>query len=223
MTYPRFDRLAPHYWWVEAATFGGLLHWCRTALLSEVADARRVLILGEGDGRFLADFLKANAVATVDVVEAGAEMVRIAQQRIGATDRVRFHVRDARTFESGEFYDLVVTNFFLDCFPAAELDEMVDKLAARLRPRGRWLVGDFATPESGIIRLPARMVLAVMYACFRLETRIPAGELIDPAPLLRRRGFELRCEKRRLGGFLSATLWQREQRPATAVAGLINP
>ena len=26
MTPPRFDWLAPHYSWIEAATFGGLLH-----------------------------------------------------------------------------------------------------------------------------------------------------------------------------------------------------
>ena len=207
--YPRFDRLAAHYWWIEAIAFGGWLHWCRTALLPEIADARRVLILGEGDGRFLADFLKVNVTATVDVIEASPKMVAITQRRIGDTERVRFHVRDARTFLITEVYDLVVTNFFLDCFPADELCEMIDKLAACLTPGGRWLIGDFTLPKKRIHRPHARLMLAVMYACFRLETRIPARELIDPGPLLRARGFEVLSEDDRLGGFVTTMLWAR--------------
>ena len=219
MTPPRFDRLAPHYWWIEAVTFGRRLHWCRTALLGEVADARRVLILGEGDGRFLADFLKVNRTGTVDVVEASAEMVRLARQRV-QTDRARFYTCDARTFETGEVYDLVVTNFFLDCFQAAELRALVDKLAANLAPGGRWLVGDFASPEGKYHRAAATVALNVMYILFRLETRIEANKLIDPAPLLRARGFEVQCHQRRLNGFLAATLWTRRQSPPVATGGL---
>ena len=85
MTPPRFDWLAPHYAWVETLTFGGRLHACRTALLGGVADARRVLVLGEGDGRFLAAFLASNPVATVDVMDASPAMVRSAISSRSAT------------------------------------------------------------------------------------------------------------------------------------------
>ena len=50
MTRPRFDWLAPHYAWVEAATFGRLLDWCRTALVGELAEVigpGRVRVHGE--------------------------------------------------------------------------------------------------------------------------------------------------------------------------------
>ncbi len=82
MTPPRFDWLAPHYAWVEAVTFGGLLQWCRTALLPDLADARRVLVLGEGDGRFLAAFLASNRAAKVDVVDSSAAMLALARRRV---------------------------------------------------------------------------------------------------------------------------------------------
>jgi ubiquinone/menaquinone biosynthesis C-methylase UbiE len=216
VTPPRFDWLATHYYWIEAATFGGLLHWCRTALLSEIADARRVLILGEGDGRFSAAFLAANSAATVDIVDASSGMAALARRRIaqvpGAAARVRWHIADARAIgPPAPPYDLIVTNFFLDCFPAAELSRLVPRFARGLTPSGRWLVGDFAVPSGGIVvRSAAHLALAAMYAAFYLGSRIPARRLADPAPLLRAEGLTLDCEKRRLAGFLVASLWRRE-------------
>lgn len=217
MTPPRFDGLAPHYAWVEAVTYGGLLHWCRTALVAEVRDARRVLVFGEGDGRFLAAFLAGNPAAAVDVVDVSPAMAGLARGRIarlpGAAQRVRWHVADARRFEPPTgAYDLVVTNFFLDCFPAEELGPLVARIAPGLAPGGRWLLGDFALPEGRGRRLAAQTALAAMYGFFRLITRIPAGRLADPAPFLRAQGLTSEREERRLGGFLVASLWRRPAR-----------
>ncbi len=211
MTPPDFDRLAPHYAAIEAVAFGGLLQWCRTALLSEVTDARRVLVLGEGDGRFLAAFLAANPVATVDAIDGSPAMAALARRRAGAAgERVRWHVADARRFAPpGPPYDLVVTNFFLDCFPAAELGPLVAGLAESLTPGGRWLVGDFRVPAGRLPGLAARAALAAMYAFFRLATRLPAGRLIDPDPYLEAAGLCRVRAERRLGGFLTAGLWRK--------------
>ena len=223
MTPPRFDRLAPYYAAIEAAAFGGLLQWCRTALVGELTDARRVLILGEGDGRFLAAFLAANPGATVDAIDASPAMAALARRRVaglpGAAGRVRWYVADARSFDPPDPpYDLVVTNFFLDCFPAGELEPLVAKLAACLPAGGRWLVGDFRLPDGRARRFAARGALAVMYAFFKVATRLPAGRLVDPRPSLRAEGFALVRENRRLGGFLAAGLWKR-QKSAGACTG----
>ena len=218
MTVPRFDRLAPLYATLEAVSFGGLLQWCRTALLADAADARRALILGEGDGRYLAAFLAANPAATVVVVDGSPAMVALARRwvagRPGAADRVRWHVADARQFAPPDPpYDLVVTNFFLDCFPAGELEPLVAVLAASLSPGGRWIVGDFRLPDGRARRLAARAALAVMYAFFKVATRLPAGRLVDPRPALRASGLALVREDCRLGGFLVASLWERTPAP----------
>jgi len=175
---------------------------------------RRVLVLGEGDGRFVADFLASNADAVVDVVDASPAMEAIARHRIaklpGSADRVRWHVADARHFElPSETYDLIVTNFFLDCFPADELEPLVACLAASLEPGGRWVVGDFVLPDDSARRLAARVALAGMYAFFKLVTSIPAYWLVDPRPYLRAQGLMLEREERRLGGFLVASLWRQ--------------
>ncbi len=210
-----FDRLAPHYHWVERAAFGGNLHRVRTALIPHVADARRALVVGEGDGRFLAAFLAANPAVTADVVDGSRRMADLARRRLdavpGAAARARFTVADARTvaFEPGG-YDLLVTHFFLDCFPAAQLGPLTARLAAAVAPGGRWLIGDFRLPATpGARRARAAVKLAVMYACFRLSTRLPAGRLVDPAPYVLDRGFVPVAEAAWQGGFLTATLWAR--------------
>jgi hypothetical protein len=59
-----------------------------------------------------------------------------------------------------------------------------------------------------------------MYGFFRLAAWLPAGRLVDPTPLLRRRGLELCDEKLWQGGFLRAQLWKWNQSPRTAVRGL---
>jgi ubiquinone/menaquinone biosynthesis C-methylase UbiE len=219
-----FDRLARAYQPIEYFVFGRGLQRCRVAFVPQLTDCRRVLILGEGDGRFLAAFLKANPVATVDVLDVSARMAQRAQRRIAAlpgSERVRFTVADARTVEwPATSYDAIVTNFFLDCFPADQLDALIGRLAQTLSPGGRWVVGDFNMPPTGAPRRRAAVKLAVMYGFFRLAARLPAGRLVDPAPMLRRYGLELCAEKLWQGGFLRAQLWQS---PRTAVRGLSCP
>ena len=55
------DRIASGYRWLEYAAFGLALEQARFDFLSRAAGARRVLILGEGDGRFLARLLDESA------------------------------------------------------------------------------------------------------------------------------------------------------------------
>jgi ubiquinone/menaquinone biosynthesis C-methylase UbiE len=140
-------------------------------------------------------------------------MVALAQKRVAglpdATSRVQWHIADARTVElPGVCYDLIVTNFFLDCFPTEQLEPLIAKLARSLTPGGRWLVGDFALPHGRVACVAAHVLLAVMYAFFNLTTRIPAWRLVDPRPFLRAQGLTLEREELRLGGFLSASLWR---------------
>src|SRR5262249_36606771 len=73
-----FDRLAPHYRWMEFLLAGKKLQHCRTAFLSQVEHARDVLILGEGNGRFLAECRYGLAEARITCVDASARMLQLA-------------------------------------------------------------------------------------------------------------------------------------------------
>ena len=214
MTRPTFDRLAPLYRWLEWGTFGGLLQWCRTAHLPALADARRALVVGDGDGRFLAALFRANRGVTADTLDVSPGMVALARREVGRVPgglgRVRFVIADIRTDPlPAAGYDLLVTNFVLDCFPPDQLRAVVGRLAGAAAADARWVVGDFAEPAAGWRRAAARLALAGMYAFFRVVTRIPAGRLADPAPHLAAAGFTPVSRRERLGGFLVSTLWRR--------------
>jgi hypothetical protein len=128
----------------------------------------------------------------------------------GGPERARFHVADVRTDPlPASGYDVIVTNFLLDCFPVDQLGRVVLRLSEAAAPNARWVVGDFAEPPAGWRRALARVALAGMYAFFRLTTHIPAAALVDPGPMLAAAGFVPVSRRQRLGGFLVSTLWQR--------------
>jgi SAM-dependent methyltransferase len=175
---------------------------------------RRALILGDGDGRFLAELLGANSGVVVDSVDISSGMIQHARQRIarihGGIERVRFLVADARSVPlPAAQYDLIVTNFFLDCFPAVELEAVIARVAAASGPTALWVDGDFRLPAGRWTRIAARFALAGMYGFFRLTTRLPARQLTGPGPYLEAQGLHLIAERTWLRGFLSARVWAR--------------
>ena len=137
-----FDRLARVYRPLELLAFGRGLERARFALLDRLAACREVLVLGEGDGRCLVRLLQVAPQARVDCVDFSAAMLARAAGRLDATAkaRVRFVQLDVLADDLPEKpYCAVVTMFFLDCFTDAQLALLVPRIAARLRPGGRWL------------------------------------------------------------------------------------
>lgn len=207
-----FDRIAPHYRWLEMLCAGPLLQRCRTAFLGEMQSPRHVLIVGEGNGRFLVDFLRAHPEAQVTCVEASAAMLRLARARLAASGldarRVEFLQANilACTLPHRRF-DLLVTHFFLDCFRADQLAAIIARLAASAAPEARWLVADFREPASGLAKWRARAVIQSLYFFFRRVARLSATHLTPPDALLARHGFILRERRTWDWGLLHSDLW----------------
>lgn len=198
-----FDSIAPIYGTLERLVFGDILQRARTAFIEDLDDCSSALIAGEGDGRFLAALLAANLNIETACIEQSARMIQLARRRIGDSARVQFINSDLARAALARPYDAIVTNFFLDCFDDAELARVIEKLANHARPEAKWLIADFTTVPRG------KLLVAAMYAFFRLTTRISAGGLISYAPLLEQQGF--RCSKHHefFGGIVRAELWQR--------------
>lgn len=211
---PSFDLLAPIYHHLERITYGPFLHRCRTAHLCQLAGSYRALVLGDGDGRFLSDLLRVNPHIRVDSLDISQGMLTLARRRLVGSalgaHRVRFVLADARsTVWPDVGYDLIVTNFFLDCFSVEELELLIDRVAAVSLPGSLWLDGDFRLPAGRWSRALAQVILTGMYLFFRLTTRLPARRLTDPTPFLVANGFTLTSELTWLRGFLSSRLWTR--------------
>ncbi|MEO8097317.1 MAG: class I SAM-dependent methyltransferase [Acidobacteriota bacterium] len=207
------DAIARHYAWIEFAAFGKTLQRCRFHFLDQLTDTRRALVLGDGDGRFLVELLRACPQVSVDYVDRSAAMLALARQRAGS-DRVRYHHADVLTealpgVESGAEYDLVVTHFFLDCFAAHELASVIRRVGSVAAKDARWVISEFRIPPGRLFAIFARRFIGLMYAFFRWATGLRTTELSDHRPLLTGAGFVLRLQTERAGGLLASELWQR--------------
>lgn len=207
----KFDRLAPHYDWLEALTAGDKLQCARTAWLEELGGARRILSAGEGHGRFAAACLARYPDAALTCLDASPRMLARAQQRAGPAGRhTHWICADVLAWSPPpEKFEVIVTGFFLDCFPPETLAAVVAKLAACGRPGAAWLVTDFAVPPRGPARYRAQMVHALMYAFFRHAAGLPARRLTPPDDLLRAHGFHLARRHESEWGLLRSDLWRR--------------
>lgn len=210
-----FDRLARAYYWMEWLSFGPWLWWCRTAFLAETRGARRALTFGDGDGRFTARLLEANAAVRVDAVDASAAMLARLKHAAGANaERVRTTQADARSWgahvSEAVRFDLVYTHFFLDCLTDAEVRPLAQRVAEHLEPGGMWVVSEFAIPQAGAGRQVARLIIGVLYRAFGILTGLAVRRLPEYRAALRDAGLRLQRERRWLGGLLVSECWVRE-------------
>jgi ubiquinone/menaquinone biosynthesis C-methylase UbiE len=78
---PNFDRVARIYRWAEYLTLGPLLQRTRTHFLKQLPTLNRALILGDGDGRFLAQLLTTQPQLQALAVDTSATMLHLLRQR----------------------------------------------------------------------------------------------------------------------------------------------
>jgi SAM-dependent methyltransferase len=209
-----FDRLAAHYHWMEKLFAGGLMQRCRTTFLSRVKNCRHALLVGEGTGKFLVELLRANPRIQITCIEHSQGMINQARQRLAREQlddsRTRFQQVDVLVWTPppGKF-DLVVTNFFLDCFRAEQLQKLIPLLAGSATDDAIWLLADFRMPEAGWRRWRASAILSSLYVFFNLMTSLPASWLTPPDNFLTDSGFRLSDRRLANFGFVHADLWTR--------------
>jgi SAM-dependent methyltransferase len=207
---PDFDLIARPYRWLEYLTLGRALERSRLHFLSVLRDRTRALVLGDGDGRFLARLFAQNPALQADAVDISPVMLRLLQRRCPPNASLRTHHADALTFLSEgpkTLYDLVVTHFFLDCLTQSEVVQLASEIATRLVPGALWVVTDFAIP-SGVMRLPANLLVRFLYLAFRVLTGLRVSRLPDHHAALLAAGFRPVREHSSLFGILTSEVWK---------------
>ncbi len=208
MSQPNFDRIAHPYRLLESLTLGSALQRCRQHFLPNLLHQRKALVLGDGDGRFLAQLLAQNPHLEAEAVDISPAMLHLLRQNCAASQtRLKTHQTPAQTFQPTGPYDLVVTHFFLDCLPQPELDALISRITPTLAPEALWLVSDFRIPP-GLLRLPAKLFVRALYLAFRILTNLRTTRLPNHARALTQAGFALRQHHHLLGGILTTELWQ---------------
>lgn len=211
MTALNFDRIARSYALLEKLTFGDALANCRLHFLDQTSSARKALVIGDGDGRFVAAMLALNPHVSVDSIDISAQMLRLQSSRCAQSARLALHQADARSFiPPAADYDLIVTHFFLDCLTQSELDRLVNRLTPHITPDALWLLSDFATPPRGMARFLAQVLIPALYLLFRLLTGLRVAHIPQHAPAFQAAGFRRFQAHTALDGILRGELWQRE-------------
>ena len=207
-----FDRVARPYRWLEYLSFGPWLARCRSAQLAHLTGARHALLLGDGDGRFLARLLAANPTLTADVVDSSHSMLKLLDRRIRksgsqAHQRICLHHADALKWNPTAGYDLIVSHFFLDCFFPHQLEQLFDSVLPHALPGAQWVISEFAIPRNPFAAYCARGIVRSLYHAFAWTTGLRVRALPDYAPSLLRRGLVLSHHRRYLAGLLCSQVW----------------
>lgn len=149
----------------------------------ESPNPQRALILGEGDGRFTHFALKEYPNLLVDSVERSSKMREQTQRRIqklgqAYEHRHRFVAADVQSllFPNSE-YNIVVAQYFLDCFNTEVASGLLTKIARTLKAEGKLVYSDFSIPQKVPTRWIGKLIVSVLYQFFRSTTDIKAKQL----------------------------------------------
>jgi ubiquinone/menaquinone biosynthesis C-methylase UbiE len=202
-----FDRVARFYPLLEQAVFGSKLSQARRFFIPRIVDGRNILLLGEGNGRFLLEAMKVNRLASFTVVDSSAQMLASAARRIANLDyglAVALIHADIFNWRSPvEYYDRIVTNFFLDVFLPPHLRQLVEIISSLSTEKTLWINVDFG-PECRSLR--QKILMWAQYRFFRILTGIEAPRLIDPLPFIQEAGWEILEERSLESGWITARL-----------------
>lgn len=204
-----FDPLAPFYGAMEFLAAGGKLQRCRLEFLDEIPKPRQVLLAGEGHGRFLPECVRRFPEARIVVVDSSERMLGIARDKV-EPERVEFiHADLLNWLGPPQRFDLIVTNFFLDCFPPDELAVVVGRLGEMAAPDANWLLADFEIPTRTLARLRSRIIVTILYGFFRIACGLKADSLVSPDAILQKAGFSKQRRMTSEWGLLKSEWWGR--------------
>jgi ubiquinone/menaquinone biosynthesis C-methylase UbiE len=183
-------------------------------MLDRLPSVENVLVLGDGDGRFLQQFCRARPSCSVTSVDQSSRMLQLQRRRLTEVDPqpcVSFVQSDAKEYRpEKDQLDLLVTAFFLDCFSEDEVSDMLPRWLAGVRPGGLLYYVDFSRPKSGWRRLRADCYLGWMHSMFRWSTGLPNRRLIDLDAVLARQPMSLIATEELSHGLITARLYRVE-------------
>ncbi len=154
-----FDRIAPHYDWLNHLFSLGLdLHWRRIAASQLPAQPNLTILdvaTGTGDQLF---FLKRQALAPVTLLglDPSPGMLAIAAQKLkraGLNTQVTLHAGTAEALPFPEHHaDVITTSFGIRNFP--DPPKALREFYRVLKPGGRAIVLELSIPESSWLKTP---------------------------------------------------------------------
>jgi ubiquinone/menaquinone biosynthesis C-methylase UbiE len=206
-----FDLVANHYPLLEQLVFGSTLNQARGFFAREIGAGKKVLLIGEGNGRFLCEMMKqTSSASSFTVIDSSARMLTAARRRIApltSNRSVEWISTDFLKWQApAALYDRVVTHFFLDLFRPDQICQIVEKISRLTTKDGLWVNVDFTPDGRG---LHQKMLMWAQYRFFRGSAGIEASRLFDARPWIRQGGWQVSEERSLKSGWISGYLMSR--------------
>ena len=213
-----FDLIADIYPLLEQIVFGFTLSRARRLFIRRVAEGNNVLLIGEGNGRFLFETVEQTSSTPFTVVDSSARMLAAAARRVATVNRcprVEFIHADILEWRPpAAHYDRVVTHFFLDLYLPDRIRRIVDKISRLATEDALWVNVDFTAEHQGPRQ---KFLMWAQYRFFRVCAGIEASRLFESLPYIRRAGWEILEARSLESGWISAHLMSRQHRRSVDV------
>lgn len=195
--------MAPVYAGLTRIVFGHSLQFAQEFFLDQIRKNDRILILGGGSGEFLKSLLQKHPHVTIDYIDLSPRMIDLAKKRSGNLSNVNFIIGTEDTIPA-HTYSVVITNFYLDLFIDKTLDRVIAQIKPHLATNVTWLATDFISEKPW-----HKFFTKVMYAFFRVVTRIEANTLPDWQSALKNAGLQQITSQNFYRGFIKSSVYKR--------------
>lgn len=207
------------YPYLEGLALGRQLMAARREAVAPLVRARNILVLGDGDGRFLAALMGSPFGGTVTSFDVSDAMVAKARTRLEraapeALRRVRWEVMDVTRETEWPLtvpVDAIVAQFFFDNFDTATVHSVVRRATRWAIPGAGWQVAEFRRAESigsAFGRLRQRLLLRILYTAFRWTAGIEATALPEWRTALVDCGWEIETRAGRRFSAVETSAWR---------------
>jgi tRNA (cmo5U34)-methyltransferase len=201
----QYDKIAVVYDRLTTIVFGKSMAEAQKFFLPEIKPGSKILIIGGGTGKILEQIDTLKIGVSIWYIDASQRMIELAKKRVLRNDNVVFIHGTEESIPDEIHFDFIITNFYLDLFPTAEVQNLTIKFRRCLTSEGKWIVTDFIEDE----RMFTRGLLALMYAFFWLINAISVSSLPSWIECIRGNGFYCVAEKRFYKGFIKTVLYSK--------------
>jgi ubiquinone/menaquinone biosynthesis C-methylase UbiE len=207
-----YDNIAPLYDRLSRLVFGPAQVNAQLDLIHNIVADSRILIVGGGSGWILEALGKLHREGlTITYVEISKKMLRLAQDRNCANNKVVFVEQAIEDFEATQnSYDVIITSFLFDNFLQPKAEKVFDHLTKLLASEGLWLYADFYLDPNKKNGWKKGM-LNLMYKFFGYLCQVEARNLIDMTLYFRRNRYQVLFSSLHYAGFIKGIVYKKSK------------
>jgi len=209
-----FDLIAKHYNWMEKIIFRSDLEKVRSMNLALIKNAKAILLLGDGDGRFLEQVSLMGTDAFIVSVDSSAKMIDLSKRKLEKSAlNVEFNCTKIEDFQPIESFkpDLIIAHFFLDCFTHDEVKLIIDRVSEWAAVNAKFVISDFSiTKKTSFNRIYQKMLTKIMIRFFRLFCGISTRFLPNIPKIMTTQGWNCLSQESLKSEFINSWVWQIE-------------